>query len=254
MKPSNILISGGAAKLNDFGIARSADDESLTQTGLVTGSPAYLAPEVASGSSATPASDVWSLGATLYHAVTGKPPYDVGDNLIGALYKIEEQIRAKKLSGQNKRLHRLTHSKPLVEQFFEWVDHQFGQQGLLPSNPLTKALAYARERKAQLQVFLDDPDVPMDTNHLERALRPIPMGRRNWLFCWTEVGAQHVGIVQSLIATCRLHSIDPYTYLVDVLQRVGQHPAARVAELTPRLWKQHFADNPLRSDLHATIA
>jgi serine/threonine protein kinase len=88
VKPSNIMIAGGGAKLNDFGIARSEDDPSLTQTGLVTGSPAYLAPEVASGSSATPASDVWSLGATLYHAVTGRPPYDVGDNLIGALYKI----------------------------------------------------------------------------------------------------------------------------------------------------------------------
>ena len=88
VKPSNILIAGGGAKLNDFGIARAADDASLTQTGLVTGSPAYLAPEVASGSSATPASDVWSLGATLYHAVTGRPPYEVGDNLIGALYKI----------------------------------------------------------------------------------------------------------------------------------------------------------------------
>lgn len=88
VKPSNILISHGVAKLNDFGIARSADDASLTQTGLVTGSPAYLAPEVASGSSATAASDVWSLGATLYHAVSGRPPYDVGDNLIGALYKI----------------------------------------------------------------------------------------------------------------------------------------------------------------------
>ncbi len=88
VKPSNILIAHGAAKLNDFGIARSTEDASLTQTGLVTGSPAYLAPEVASGSSATPASDVWSLGATLYHAVTGKPPYEVGDNLIGALYKI----------------------------------------------------------------------------------------------------------------------------------------------------------------------
>ena len=66
VKPSNIMLAGGTAKLNDFGIARSADDHSLTQTGLVTGSPAYLAPEVASGSSATPASDVWSLGATLY--------------------------------------------------------------------------------------------------------------------------------------------------------------------------------------------
>jgi hypothetical protein len=53
-----------------------------------------------------------------------------------------------------------------------------------------------------------------------------------------------------LIVTCRLHGIDPYTYLVDVLQRVGQHPAARVAELTPRLWKQHFSANPLRSVLH----
>ena len=64
------------------------------------------------------------------------------------------------------------------------------------------------------------------------------------------MGAQHVGIVQSLIASCRLQGLDPYTYLVDVLQRVGQHPAARVAELTPRQWKTRFADNPLRSDLH----
>lgn len=88
VKPSNILVAGDVAKLGDFGIARSADDASLTQTGLVTGSPAYLAPEVASGASATSASDVWSLGATLYHAATGRPPYEVGDNLIGALYKI----------------------------------------------------------------------------------------------------------------------------------------------------------------------
>lgn len=88
VKPSNILVADGVAKLSDFGIARSANDASLTQTGLVTGSPAYLAPEVASGASATPASDVWSLGATLFHAVSGRPPYDVGDNLIGALYKI----------------------------------------------------------------------------------------------------------------------------------------------------------------------
>ena len=89
----------------------------------------------------------------------------------------------------------------------------------------------------------------MDTNHLEHALRAIPMGRRNWLFCWTELGARQVGIAQSLLTTCRLHEINPYDYLVDVLQRVGQHPASRVEELTPRLWKRHFADHPLRSDL-----
>ncbi|MGH8832912.1 MAG: IS66 family transposase, partial [Polaromonas sp.] len=159
-----------------------------------------------------------------------------------------------KLCGEAKRVHRLTHSKPLVEQFFAWVNLQFEQQGLLPTNPLTKALAYVRARRAGLEVFLDDADVPIDTNHLERALRPIPMGKKNWLFCWTEVGAQHAGIVQSLIATCRLHGLDPYTYLTDVLQRVGQHPASRVAELTPRLWKQHFAHCSLRSDLSTGAA
>lgn len=171
---------------------------------------------------------------------------------IAALYKVEEEIRERKLSGPAKRLHRLTHSKPLVDKFFDWVDKQFEQLGLLPSNPLTKALAYVHERRAGLRVFLDDPEVAIDTNHIERALRPIPTGRKNWLFCWTEVGAKHVGIVQSLIATCRVQGIDPYTYLVDVLQRVGQHPAARVSELTPRRWKTLFADQPLRSDLHGS--
>jgi transposase len=183
-------------------------------------------------------------------------PHAAGQALeqIAALYKIEERIRERKLTGAAKRLYRLTHSKPLVDKFFTWVDQQFEQLGLLPSNPFTQALAYVRERRVGLSVFLDDPEVAIDTNHIERALRPIPTGRKSWLFCWTEVGAKHTGIVQSLIATCRLHDVDPYTYLVDVLQRVGQHPASRVAELTPRRWKMLFADNPLRSDLHGACA
>lgn len=169
---------------------------------------------------------------------------------IQALYAVEERIREHKLGGESKKLHRLTYSKPIVEAFFAWIDRQFQRHGLLPSDPLTQALAYARNRRLGLEVFLTDPDVPIDTNHLERALRAIPMGRKNWNFCWTELGAKQVGIVQSLVVTCRLHGIDPYTYLVDVLQRVSAHPASRVAELTPRLWKQHFGDNPMRSDLH----
>jgi hypothetical protein len=89
VKPSNILVApGGQVKLSDFGIARTSSDPSLTQTGLVTGSPAYLSPEVASGQQAAPSSDVWSWGATLYHALEGRPPYQVGDNLLGALYRI----------------------------------------------------------------------------------------------------------------------------------------------------------------------
>jgi serine/threonine protein kinase len=89
VKPSNILVTPeGQVKLSDFGIARAEADASLTQTGLVTGSPAYISPEVASGRQATDLSDVWSLGATLFHALAGHPPYDIGDNVIGGLYRI----------------------------------------------------------------------------------------------------------------------------------------------------------------------
>jgi transposase len=61
--------------------------------------------------------------------------------------------------------------------------------------PLTEALAYAHKRRAKLELFLNDPDLPLDTNHLERGLRVIPMGRKNWNFCWTALGAEHVGIM-----------------------------------------------------------
>lgn len=90
VKPSNILINeAGTAKLSDFGIARVSNEEALTQSGVVTGSPGYLAPEIASGHPATAASDVWSLGATAYHALTGHPPYEVTDNnVLGTLYRI----------------------------------------------------------------------------------------------------------------------------------------------------------------------
>lgn len=74
--------------------------------------------------------------------------------------------------------------------------------------------------------------------------------KKNWNFCWTELGAKHVGILQSLLTTCRLHYVDPYDYLVDVLQHIDQHPVVNVDQLTPRLWKDHFRAKPLRSDLH----
>jgi hypothetical protein len=74
--------------------------------------------------------------------------------------------------------------------------------------------------------------------------------KKNWLFCWTEMGAEHVGIVQSLLVTCRLHGIDPYEYFVDVLQRVKEQAPLQMDELTPRRWKELFAQNPKRSVLH----
>lgn len=168
---------------------------------------------------------------------------------IGLLYRIEDRIREAQLTDEKKRQYRLEHAKPVVDGLFEWCERQLRRPGLTPRDPFARALHYVLKRRTELSVFLENPDLPLDTNHLERALRPIPMGRKAWLFCWTELGAEHVGIIQSLIVTCRLQGVDPYVYLTDVLLRVGVHPAAQVAELTPRLWKEKFASNPLRSDL-----
>jgi hypothetical protein len=171
---------------------------------------------------------------------------------IEGFYREEAVIREQGLAAEAKLAHRGEQTKPLVEAFFAWLKQTVITEVLLPSNPFGQAARYTLEREAALKVFLTDPDVPMDTNHLEREIRTIAVGRRNWLFCWTEVGAHHVGIVQSLLASCRLQDVDPYVYLVDVLQRVDTHPALEVQLLTPRLWKQHFADHPLRSDLDRT--
>jgi hypothetical protein len=170
-------------------------------------------------------------------------------DLIGEIYAHEAAIREHGFEGETKLLYRAENSKPAVDRFFAWLRETLRERILVPTNPFTKAAGYAIERETELRVFLEDPEVPVDTNHLEREIRPIALGRRNWLFCWTEVGAKHVGVVQSLIRTCRLQGLDPYTYLVDVLQRVATHPAVDVGLLTPRLWKQHFAANPMRSDV-----
>jgi transposase len=169
--------------------------------------------------------------------------------LIGALYRHEEIIREKNLGGVRKLAYRTEHSEPVVKSFWNWCDTQCHRLDLLPSNPLAKALQYAMDRRASLQVFLCDPEVPIDTNHLERGLRPIPMGKKNWLFAWTEIGAERIGIIQSLLVTCRLQGVDPYTYLVDVLQRISEHRASQVIELTPRVWKTKFSHHPMKSDL-----
>ncbi len=172
---------------------------------------------------------------------------------IAELYRIEAEIKQHELSGDDVLAWRQTHSKPRVDAFFEWVYEQRQRPDLLPSNPFAKALAYMAEREVSLRVFLADPDVQMDTNHLERGLRVVPMGRKNHLFCWSELGARQLGMLHSLMVTCKLHGINPYDYLVDVLQRISRHPAKNVAALTPRLWKERFADNPLRSDVMQVV-
>lgn len=169
--------------------------------------------------------------------------------MIAGLYEIEESIRESDWSAEQIAAFRQKHSEPLVNDFFTWVYQQRNRIDLLPSNPLSKALKYVHERTDELKVFLSNPAVSIDTNHVERALRVIPMGRKNYLFCWSELGAEQLGILQSLMVTCRMHGINPYTYLVDVLQRVSVQPASKIEELTPRVWKTQFGDDLLTSDL-----
>ena len=167
-------------------------------------------------------------------------------DMIGQIYRIEKEIRSK--PPPERLAARRTLTRPVVEGFWQWCGETLDNPELTPRHPIRRAINYAVERKEALEVFLSDPDVPPDTNAVERTLRRVRLGENNWLFSWTEFGARNVGIVNSLLATCQLHGVDCNTWLVDVLQRIGGHPANRVEELTPRRWKELFADNPMTSD------
>lgn len=172
---------------------------------------------------------------------------------IEGLYQMEEEIRDASLNSEAMRAYRLRHSKPIVDSLLEWAQEQQQRKALLPSSPFTKALDYLLHRRIGLQIFIEDPDVAPDTKHVERAIRPISMSRKAWLFCWSEVGAEYVGVIQSPITTCKLHQVDPYVYLTDVLQRIDRHPNQRIIELAPRVWKAKFAANPLISELDIAL-
>jgi len=198
--------------------------------------------------------ECWAHTRRMFECASSAEPAACAEGLalIGTLYEQERLIREHTLTGQATLDHRTHHSLPAVKAFWYWCDDQVHRH-LEPSNPLCKALNYAMTRVEALQTFLSDPDVAIDTNHLERSLRPIPMGRKNWLFCWTELGAKQVGIIQSLLVTCKLQGIHPHEYLVDVLQRIDEHPASDVDALTPKLWKTRFATDRLVSELDLRV-
>ncbi len=100
VKPGNVLVAhDGRIKLTDFGIARNTADQTLTATGLMLGSPAYIAPEIASGGPVNPASDLWGLGATLFAAVEGRPPYDAGTAMATVAAVVQDEVPRPSCSG-----------------------------------------------------------------------------------------------------------------------------------------------------------
>jgi transposase len=161
--------------------------------------------------------------------------------MIRALFKIEQGLSA---SREEEILRvRREESFPVVEQFFDYLDSLWFDHMVEKGSSLGTAVAYARSREKELRQFLSHPDIPISNNHVERAIRPVALGRKNWLFCWTEVGAKYAAIAYTLIECCKLHRIDPWTYLVDVLQRLDSHPARDVHLLTPKHWKQLIQPN-----------
>jgi serine/threonine protein kinase len=180
VKPSNMLVTpDGQVKLSDFGIARAEADASLTQTGLVTGSPAYISPEVASGRQASDRSDVWSLGATLFHALDGRPPYDIGDNVIGGLYRIvhEEPPRLGAAAGW---LAPLLESSMTLDPRDRWsmrevVDFLRAGPGATAPRPVRRRRAAAPAAPADAsstQVMTAPPTPPAATTGSRAARRP----------------------------------------------------------------------------------
>ena len=161
-----------------------------------------------------------------------------------ALYRVEKDA-----GGDRKRRKKLRAeiSCDIVDKIFKYFKKILAESTLPDSSPFIGAIKYALKREAGLRAFLDNPDVPIDNNHTEREIRPVALGRKNWLFNWTKHGARFSAILYTLVSCCRLQGIDPTTYLVDILQRIQTHPAVDTHLLTPRNWKENFASNPLGS-------
>jgi len=107
---------------------------------------------------------------------------------------------------------------------------------VLPKSPIGNAVGYADNHWAALIRFASDGAVPIDTNAIEREMRVVAVGRKNWTFCGSEAGGEWAARLYGLLGTCRLQGVNPFTWLQDVLERVREHPADRIAELTPRRW------------------
>jgi hypothetical protein len=157
--------------------------------------------------------------------------------LIGKLFAIEQKARDLEERAQLRR----EESTPLVEQFFEHLEKLWFEKMTDPSSLLGKAIQYARDAEKELRVFLSHADIPLSNNSVERAIRPVALGRKNWLFCWSEVGAKYAAMAFTIVESCRMAGVDPFAYLSDVLIRISSHPARKVHLLTPKNWKVHFS-------------
>jgi hypothetical protein len=167
------------------------------------------------------------------HQAIGSPIAAEALRRIGDLYAVEGRIRGR--SAELRRMVRAELARPLVASLKLWLEAELHR--VAPRSPLADAIRYALVRWPALCQFLDDGRVELDTNTVERAIRPIALGRKNHLFAGSDGGADRWAIVCSLITTARLNDREPYAYLKNVLDcMTNGHPVSRLDDLLPWNW------------------
>ncbi len=157
---------------------------------------------------------------------------------IGRLYDLERALRERDASAQERRRRRRRQALPVLEQFKQWLEANPG----LPKSPWGKAVGYSLNRWNKLFRYVEDGRIEIDNNLVENAIRPIALGRKNYLFAGSDEAAQRAAVLYSLLATCKRHDVNPQLWLRDVLSRIPSHPMRRVHELLPHHWKRDEID------------
>ena len=162
---------------------------------------------------------------------------------IAQIYKIEE--KCKDMTPEDRRMVREECSRPMLDGIFERLEGLMPET--IPSEPIRKAIDYALNQRQALYRFLEDGRLKPDNNTAENAIRPLALGRKNWLFSASERGARATALFLGLIQSCKACNINPWEYFDDVLRRIMSHPLRRLRELLPDQWK------PLPKDDHGLI-
>jgi transposase len=151
-----------------------------------------------------------------------------------ALFAIDAQARAGALSPEARHLLRLEKAPPLLEQLKAGIEA--ARAGALPQSALAKACHYTLTLWGRLTRFLDYPEVELSNNLAENSMRPVALGRRNWIHIGSKEAGPRVANILSIVETCRRLVLPVRDYLAAVLPGLADFPAQRVAELTPRAW------------------
>jgi transposase len=168
------------------------------------------------------------------HEATGSPIAAEALRRIGELYAIEARIRGR--SAKVRRAERKAEAKPRIKALKAWLETELPR---LPGRgTLAEAIRYALGRWSSLCLYLDDGRIEIDNNPVERAIRPVALGRKNHLFAGSDGGGERWAIVCSLIETAKLNGVEPFAYLADILERLVEgHPKNRLDDLLPWNWR-----------------